>query len=198
MKKCSCRPPLGGPFPSPEHAPPPPQPAWGGYLMQCILASGQIHRRLCAEVCVDALPPDALPPLTVLEATVSGTPCWQESSCQGRGGMTLQVTVPLCVRARDDRGRTYAIPAQVEETLFLRPACPADSCWRGQVFVQAAARLAGQACLTERNSRNPLEVCIQAYLLAPCKLGAPSASCCPDARPWYPDFSWSPGCCGRD
>lgn len=155
------------------------------YLMQRILASGQTHRR-CADypVCLDALPSTADGPFTVTEAFLCGPPQWQEENECCRSGLSLCVTLPVCLRVCDGRGNRYTLPIQIEEPLRLRFDAPPQECWRGSVDIQAAVRLASRCGRLERGCVT-LEVLIQGFLLCPCPLGERNA-CRPDPRPWYP------------
>ena len=201
MSRCDCRPPDGGRFPSrpivPRPCPEPqPRPCFpgGGFLMQRILACGRLHRRRqCYPLCLAALPDCAEPPLTVLEVSVSGAPQWQEAPCYQRGGVTLLVTVPLCLRLRDARGQLFSVPSRLEEELFLRANCAQAEYWRGQIYVQAAVRLAGRATLRcPHEGEVPLEVLIEGYLLSPCAMGGQGGPCCPEPKPWYPQPMFDP------
>ena len=140
----------------------PPQPC-GEYLMQRILASGRVYRRrACYPVSLNALPEQAQPPFTVLEAASCYAPCWEEAPCRDRWGKTLLVTIPLeCWRGQP--------MVQAAVRLAGRP-CPCD-CTRCNV---------------------PLEVCIEGYLIAPCAVGRPEPTCCPHPLPWYPEPIYDP------
>ena len=165
----------------------PPQPC-GEYLMQRILASGRVYRRhACYPVSLNALPEQAQPPFTVLEAASCYAPCWEEAPCRDRWGKTLLVTVPLTLRVRDGNGCVYTVSTEIQEELRLRCLSPAYECWRGQPMIQASVRLAGRPCPCDCTRCDvPLEVCIEGYLIAPCAVGRPEPSCCPRPLPWYP------------
>ena len=201
---CGC----GRPVPRPEYRPdrnpccprpepprPPERPdcapphSCGEYLMQRILANGRVfRRRACYTVSLNALPEQAQPPFTVLEAVCCCAPCWEEMPCRDRFGKTFLVTVPLTLRVRDGCGQMYTVPAEIQEELRLRCLAPAYECWRGQPVIQAAARLTGRPCPCDcARCDLPLEVCIEGYLIAPCAVGRPEQPCCPRPLPWYPE-----------
>ena len=205
MKYCNDRRPCGGDRPPcrppspcrPDHPDiPPPRPCPpqalpcrpGGYLMQHVLASGSLHRRQgCYPLCLRSLPDQACPPYTPEDAAVCAAPQWEEADCCGRQGLTLCVTVPLLLRLRDARGCLYSVQTFLQDTLRLLPRGPAADCWRGQVFVQAAARLAGRNSIGCGGAcQVPLEVILQGFVLAPCVLDPCAAPPCPPQKPWYP------------
>lgn len=169
------------------------RPQYGNcYLMQRILASGRMYRRRQSyPLCLCDLPPEAVPPFTVLETGVCGPSVWE--TCDDRRQDRIRVTVPLSVRIRDGCGRVYMSAAQVTETLCLTGREPPESCWRGQIFVQAAVRLAGRVCPCEKAPcQVPLEVLIEGYILSPCTVGCPENPPCPPSRPWYPRPMFDP------
>ena len=165
----------------------------GCFLVQRILASGRLHRRRqCYPLCLRGLPSQAREPVTVLDACADGLPRWAECDERGRCGWMIRVTVPLSLRVRDSAGCTYVIPSSLEEQLRLIPEGPAQQCWRGQCFVQAAVRLAGKCCpCGDSPCSVPLEVLIEGYLLSPCTVGRPDAAC-PPRLPWYPQPLYDP------
>ena len=187
------------PHPEPPCPPPPERPdcmprPCGEYLMQRIIASGRIYRRrACYPVSLNALPEQAQPPFTVLEAVSCYAPCWEEAPCRDRRGMTLLVTVPLTLRVRDGNGCVYTVSTEIQEELRLRSLSPACEYWRGQPMVQASVRLAGRPCPCDCTRCDvPLEVCIEGYLITPCAVGRPEPSCCPRPLPWYPEPIYDP------
>ncbi len=165
----------------------------GGYLMQRILASGCLHRRRqCYPLCLRGLPEPLCPPLTVADAFVCAAPQWEETCCRDHTGLDFLVTVPLLLRLRDGAGRVSSAQSWLQENLRLCPRTPQRECWRGQVFVQAAVRLAGRAECREECCSVPLEVLIEGYLLAPCALNPCPDRNCPPPRPWYPQPRFDP------
>ena len=162
--------------------------------MQRVLASGRVYRRrACYPVSLNALPEQAQPPFTILEAVSRCPPCWEDSSCRDRHGMTLLVTVLLTLRIRDGNGCVYTVSTEIQEELRLRCLCSAYECWRGQPMIQASARLAGRPCPCDGLCCDvPLEVCIEGYLISPCTVGRPEASCRPRPLPWYPEPIYDP------
>ncbi len=163
----------------------------GGYLMQRILACGGIHRRRqCYPLCLNELPDQARPPITVADAAVCAAPQWEEACCRDRRGLDFLVTVPLLLRVRDGAGCICTVQSFLQERLRLCPRAPERECWRGQVYVQAAVRLCGCAPCRENPCQVPLEVLIEGYILAPCALGA--APFCPPQKPWYPQPRYDP------
>lgn len=158
------------------------------FLMQRILASGQTHRR-CQPypICLNDLPPQADPPFTVTDVFLCAPPAWRQDGCPDRRGIMLQVTLPIALRLRDSQGCCYVLSASIEESLCLRPHEPLRECWRGQVSLQAAVRLASRcAACTECQCTVPMEVVINGYLLSPCSVRQPDSDCCFDRRPLYP------------
>ncbi|MBR3107706.1 MAG: hypothetical protein IKH30_11105 [Clostridia bacterium] len=172
----------------------PPPPSCGEYLMQRILASGRVYRRrTCYPVSLNALPEQARPPFTVLDAASCYAPCWEELPCRDRRGITLLVTVPLTLRVRDGNGCVYTVSTEIQEELRLRCLCPDCERWRGQPIVQASARLAGRPCPCDCvRCEVPLEVSIEGYLVAPCAVGGPEPPCHPRPLPWYPEPIYDP------
>ena len=162
--------------------------------MQRILASGTAHRRRqCYPLCLPALPDGARPPLTVLSVSVCAQPQWEETDCASHRGLAILVTVPLTVRARDACGRIYSLTTYLREELALRSRGPEAACWRGQVFVQAAVRLAGRAEIgCGSPCEIPLEVFLEGYMLAPCAVNSCGAPACPPPKPWYPQPLFDP------
>ena len=177
---------------SPSSFPPvglPPCP--GGYLMQRILASGCVHRRRqCYPLRLDGLPEHGCGPVTVMDAAVCASPQWEEASC--RDQMEFLVTVPLLLRVRDENGCVGGVQTCLQERLRLCPRAGARECWRGQMFVQAAVRLAGCAACRENPCPVPLEVLVEGYILAPSILDACAAPPCPPPKPWYPQPRFDP------
>lgn len=179
---CSCRPLC-----------PPPENGCGGakdnFLMQRILGSGRLHRR-CQLYQLQPLdfPCQAAPPLQIVNATVDRTPAWEEAPCAEKGTMLLRVDVPLLLRLRDRQGCFHDSAAFITEDLRLRLCCPEQECWRGNIFLQAAARLCGNACPWEGKDCCPvrLEVLLDGFLLLPCPAFPPVPACPPNTRPWYP------------
>ena len=175
--------------------------------MQRIIAAGRVHkRRGCYALCLDALPCQAQYPITVLDVCVRANPLWEELPCSRWGGIALQVRVPLLVRVRDACGCLFSLPSELAEEVILRPECAPAECWRGQPAIQAAVRLAGRPCPCETGCPcdTPLEVIIEAYILASCAIASPSQPVCPPEKPWYPQPLFSPwvdpgGCgpCGK-
>ena len=203
FRTCGC----GRPMPRPEPPRPRPLPPenpdcgcaplprpCGEYLMQRILASGRVYRRrACYPVSLNALPEQAQPPFTVLEAASCYAPCWEEAPCRDRREITLLVTVPLTLRVRDGNGCVYTVSTEIQEELRLRCLCPEYECWRGQPTVQASVRLAGRPCPCDcLRCEVPLEVCVEGYLIAPSVFGRPEPSCCPRPLPWYPEPIYDP------
>jgi len=158
------------------------------FLMQRILASGQLHRRCqCYPVCLNDLPPQACPPYTVTDVFLCGEPKWREDGCSLHFGTSLEVTLPVAVRVRDGDGRAYVIAAQIEECLRLRPECPRQECWRGQIYLQAAVRLANRCHPCDgAQCAVPMEVLLSGYLLCACPSRPMGPGPCADPRPWYP------------
>ena len=196
---CGCRRPPPPRDEGPCRAAPdrPPWPACGGYLMQRVFAAGTVRRRICHPLCLNGLPSQAQGPFAVTDVFVCGAPQWEEvPGCRGRG-LPLRVAVPLQFQVRDDCGCFYCLTDSIEENLTLRAQCPPDHCWRGQPFVQAAARLAGRACCACGSGccEVPLEIMIEGYILAPCVMGGSEASPCPPGRPWYPQPVFDPYHC---
>ena len=205
MKCCSDRRP-GSARPLPR--PPasccaPPGPWYGGdYLMQRILASGQLHRR-CQRysLCVPPVCDAACGPLTVADVSVCAPPAWEDAPCDSRRGLELLVTIPLLLRLRDGRGCLFTVQTILRERLRLTARGSAAECWRGQAQVQAAVRLAGRAqvCPGQENEV-PLEVLLEGFVLSPCAVGPDLCRPCPEDRPWYPRLPEEPwpqrrGCC---
>ena len=95
------------------------------------------------------------------------------------------------VRLRDRQGCLFTARASLEETLRLRLCCPEQECWRGRIYLQAAARLCGNACPCDGDGCCParLELCLEGFLLLPCAAMPPAPACPADPRPWYPQFS---------
>ena len=162
--------------------------------MQRILGCGKLHRRRqCYSLCLDGLSCQAQPPLSVIDAAVCGAPQWEEVPCQERGVVLLRVTVPLTLRLRDACGCFFTAESSLEEQLRIRLSCQECECWRGQIFVQAAARLCANACPCEQNCCDTsLELLLEGFILAPCSVGAPCPPACPDNRPWYPQPRFDP------
>lgn len=184
MKHCH---PCGVPAPPP---PPPMENCCGGsYLMQRILAGGRLIRRPCwVTPCPDGFPRCAQGPWTVTEAGVCGAVQWQEIPSRRRGGLTLLIHVPLTLRLRDRCGACFSVDAAAEEELFLRFRCPENEGWRGQIFVQAAAR-PYRACACQRETdlcRLPVELLAEGFLLIPCAVGCREQPPCPEPRSLYP------------
>lgn len=179
-KNCSCSSGQGWDCKSPA----------GSFLMQRILASGALHAR-CRPypLCFDT-PCGVRPPLSILSVSESGPPRWEEKSCCERGCRTLCVTLPLCLTIRDPCGRHFQVSSEITEEVRLHLRCPEEEAWRGQLFVQGAARLCRAECPCGKEV--PLEVRIEAYLLAPCAVGAPCPPPCPPQKPWYPQPRFDP------
>lgn len=186
MKSCV---PCGRPVP-----PQPPLSCGGSYLMQRILAAGKALRRPAViPLCPQQIPRDARAPFTVLEAHVYGEPHWQEAPCCRRGAMTLLVRVPLALRLRDACGACFLVHADAEEELILTRRCPEGDLWRGQIFVQAAARpWRGYPAFRGDSCDVPVELLIEGFLLSPCAMGCPDRPACPDGRPLYPQARFDP------
>lgn len=166
----------------------------GSFLMQKILACGQLHRRrFCYSLCVTGLPCQAVPPFQVIDAAVCGQPRWEEIACHERGAVLLEVTIPLCLRIRDCQGCVFTAESSIRDQIRLRLSCPEQECWRGQIFVQAAVRFCGPACeSTDACFDVPLETLVEGYILSPCAMGAPCPPPCPEPRPWYPQPRFDP------
>ncbi|MBE5782353.1 MAG: hypothetical protein E7329_03445 [Clostridiales bacterium] len=184
IKDHSCRP--GGGCYSPE----PPRPS-GAFLMQRILGKGQLHRRrACYSLCLCAC--SSHDHLQLLDVTVSGNPQWEEIPCHERGAILLQVTVPLLLRIRDENGCVFSKESSLNEQLRIRLSCREEESWRGQIFVQAAVRLAGCARMQAGCFEAPLEVMLEGYILSPCAMGASCPPPCPEPKPWYPQPRFDP------
>ena len=161
--------------------------------MQRVLGSGKLHRRReCYPLCLE-LPGAADAPFSVLAVWADGAPCYEELPCHERGAALLSVSIPLAVQLRDAAGRCFTLSAAIQEELRLRCACPEQECWRGQIYLQAAARLAGSCCLDGTGCGSlPLELILEGYILTSCMMGAPVAPPCPEAKPWYPQPGFDP------
>lgn len=175
-------------------APPPelPDRCAAAFLMQKILASGQLHRRCSLDIpdfC--AFPDGVQPPYTVTDAFLCGDPAWREDSCMDRCGLRLQVTLPVCIRLSDACRCSFTVPDRIEETLVLRPCRSVQDCWRGQIYLQAAVRLAcSPRRLPEKCAGIPLELLVSGYLLCACPTRPVDP--CWDQRPLFP-----PAPCGH-
>lgn len=185
------RPPCPGrPYPPDCGAPCGPR---GNFLMQRILGSGKLHRRCQAyKLLLETLPCQAAGPMQVVDVTAADQcPRWEETPCPERNAMELLVQVPLLVRLRDRQGCLFTARASLEETLRLRLCCPEQECWRGRIYLQAAARLCGNACPCDGDGCCParLELCLEGFLLLPCAAMPPAPACPADPRPWYPQLS---------
>lgn len=183
MKHCE---PCGRPRPP---VPLPPE-CGGSFLMQRILAQGRLCLRPCElELC--NLPGAVRGPFTVLEAGVCGQVQWQEIPCHRRGGVALLVNVPVALRLQDACCRVFSADAAAEKELFLQYRCRENEGWRGQIFVEAAAR-PWRGCGCGRPAadcgRVPVELLVEGYLLSPCAVGCPDRLPCPEPRPLYPPF----------
>lgn len=185
--------PCGGYSPSPAPWDRPPSPPPSGFLMQRILGSGQMHcRRKCYQLCLSCLPDTGCRPLALADVQIGGAPIWEEAPCHEKNAVLLRVTLPLSLFLRDGTC-LHRAEAAIEETLTLRFQCSPCQCWRGQITVQAAARLCGQGCVRENGcAEAPLEVEMHAYLIAPCSVGASPQPCCPQQKPWYPQPRFDP------
>ena len=184
-------------FPRPSRCAPPPDAPMDAcapaFLLQKILAAGQMHRR-CAQYPVNlcSLPEDAQPPFTVNGVFLCGQPSWREEECFERRGIRLRVTLPVGIRVQDACCKSYVISQQIEEGLALHPVRSASDCWRGQIWLQAAVRLAcPPRSIREPCGDIPLEVLINGYLLCACQ--SRPVSPCGDRRPLYPPSICSPG-----
>lgn len=168
--------------------------ATGSFLMQRILACGKMHRRCQTySVCLDSLPCSDSFPCTVVNAAVCGNPSWQEIPCHERGAILLHLFIPLSFQLIDCKGRHFTASGIVEEQIRLHLSCPESECWRGQFFIQAAARLCGNAQICQDGHLDAkLEIVLDAYLLAACQYGMQHAPSCPPPRPWYPQCSLNP------
>ena len=163
----------------------------GGYLMQRILASGCVHRRRqCYPLSLNGLPEPGCGTISVVDAAVCAPPQWEEAFC--RDALDFLVTVPLLLRVRDGNGGVCGAQSCIQERLRLYPKASARECWRGQMFVQAAVRLAGCAACRENPCPVPLEVLIEGFILAPSVLDACAAPACPPPKPWYPQPQFDP------
>lgn len=166
------------------------RPAAGPFLMQRILASGKLHIRCRSYPLPFDSPCAARPSLTLLSVAENGPPRWEEKPCREPGGMLLRVTLPLIVCLRDACGNRFTAASEVCEEVRLQRHCPAEEAWRGTFFVQGAARLCRAECGCGKDV--PLEICIEAYLVSPCALGAPCPPPCPPQKPWYPQPRFDP------
>ena len=182
---CGCPPPL--PYP-------PRKDTCEKYLMQRILASGKLHQRCKAySLCLDSMPCTGSPPFTLVDATVSGQPIWQELPCHQRATMQIQVTVPLLLRFRDSAGCISVLHSSLDEQLLLHCISPDAENWRGQIYVQAAVRSCScvQLC-TPGPLDARLEVILEGYVLTACPMGSSSHSPYPPSKPWYPQPRFDP------
>ena len=176
-------------------APPPdlpPDRCGAAFLMQKILASGQLHRRCfldSPDLC--GLPEGAQPPFTVTDVFLCGDPAWREDGCMDRYGLRLEVTLPLCIRLSDACRCFFTVTDLITERLVMHPCQSAQDCWRGQIYLQAAVRM---ACpprrLQEKCAGIPLEVLLNGYLLCACPTRPVDP--CRDHRPLFP-----PAPCGH-
>ena len=161
--------------------------------MQRILASGCIHRRRqCYPLCLNGVTEQARPPVSVMDVAVCAAPQWEEACGWNRRGLELLITVPLLIRLRDGAGCASTAQSCLQETLRLIPKAPERECWRGQVYVQAAVRLAGCAACRDDPCSVPLEALIEGYILAPIAVNAASPVCPYPQKPWYPQPCFDP------
>ena len=145
------------------------------------------QRRKCYPIRIQPLPCSASGTLTLLSVTVCGTPAWEEIPCHERGVKQLLVSIPLSLTFQDGSGCTHHAGGVIEETLRLRLNCQPCDAWRGQIMIQAAARLCGAVCLAADPCMDiPLELILCGYILSPCAMGAPNPRPCPPPKPWYP------------
>ena len=159
--------------------------------MQRILASGCVHRRRqCYPLRLNGLPEPGCGPVSVVDAAVCAPSKWEESFC--RDALDFLVTVPLILQVRQENGCVCGVQSCIQEQLRLCPKASAWECWRGQMFVQAAIRLAGCTACRENPCSVPLEVLIEGYILAPSVLDACAAPACPPSKPWYPQPRFDP------
>ena len=164
--------------------------------MQRILAGGKTCKRpACVSLCPDRLPSGAQPPFSVTEAGVCGPVRWQEIPSCRRGVLALLCLVPVALRLTDACGRCFSVDASAEEELTLCYRCPENEGWRGQIFVQAAARPWRRTPCARRCAcgsampdpfQAPIELLLEGYLLSPCAVGGAAPLPCPDPRPLYP------------
>ena len=166
------------------------RPPAGPFLMQRILASGNLHLRCHPYPLPFDAPCGARPPFTLLSVAEKGAPCFEEKPCCEQGCILLCVTLPLEVCLLDSGGRRFTAASQVREEIRLRQTCPPAEAWRGTFFVQGAARLCRAGCACGKNV--PLDLCIEAYLVSPCAVGAPCPPPCPPQKPWYPQPRFDP------
>lgn len=179
--------------PCPCHPNPPPQ-GCGSFLMQRILACGKLHRRCqCYSISLDHPPCQGNAPYTAVDAAICGNPAWQEIPCHERGGILLQVLLPLSFQLIDCNGRRFTACGTAEEQIRLHLSCPEAECWRGQFFIQAAARLCGNAQYCSDGPLDAkLEIMLEAYLLTACQYNMQHTPSCPPSKPWYPQCRLNP------
>ena len=163
-------------------------------FMQKILGSGRIHqRRKCYPIQMDPLPCSACGTITLISVVVCGAPAWTEVCCHERGAKLLQILIPLSLEFQDSNGCRHHASGVIEEKLRLSLSCRSCDAWRGQILIQAAARLCGPVCVPANSCPEaPLELILCGYLLSPCAIGAPSAPPCPPPKPWYPHPHFDP------
>lgn len=165
----------------------PPAPP-GQFLMQRILARGKTHRRCSPDALCYEVPCDARIPVTVTEVSLCGAATWEEQRKEDQGFLTLCVSLPLAVTLRDSCGRCFTVPARLEDEVRLRLCCRREERWQGTVQVLSAVRLCKNAC----SCAAFLEICLEAFLVSPCAVGAPCPSSCPPPKPWYPQPGFDP------
>lgn len=179
------------------HRPAPPCPSRKpvpSFLMQRILASGKIHRRCqCYSLHPDAFPCQGTPPYTLINAAVCGQLSWQEMPCHEKGAILLQVSIPLSLQIRDETGNIFTAYAAVEEQIRLHCTGTNAECWRGQIYLQAAARLCSCIQFCQEGPLDArLEIILEGFLLTACPISGPGKPPCPPPRPWYPEAHCDP------
>ena len=173
---------------------PPAPPSPGNIFLQKILGSGRLHhRRKCYAIEVHSMPCECAGSPTLQRVSVCGMPAWEDVSCHERGVKLLRVMIPLSLEFRDCSSGIHTASGVVEEKLRLRLTCQPGDAWRGQIMLQAAARLCGSVCASGNCCPEvPLELILCGYLLAPYAMDYPDTPPCPPPKPWYPQPHFNP------
>ena len=171
----------------------PPAPCGESFLVHRILGMGKLCRRSCRYTFpLENIPCGMEAPFTLQHIAVQHSPMYDLLPCRMNGSVRLQVKIPVVLTLCGQCGRTFSLNTCLEEEVLLRLHCQDQDTCKAQPYIAASVHLAcnGSPCSPCECSAL-LDVSIDAYLLAPCIMGAahPSPRC--DVRPWYPQ----PHCC---
>lgn len=160
----------------------------GGFLMQQIVASGQVYLRYQRfSLCLEGLPCGmSSAQLQGVQADPCGVRVERRGDCC-RGGIPVTLIIPLCCQFCDGC-RPWTASSRIEVPMQLRSCGDPRQIDRAQPFANACVRLdRACGCCEEGRVDAWLDVWAQAWLTA-CRpmYGGPCPPPCPEPLPLYP------------